>query len=192
MKESIMAGMEGINGTSRLIALDRGNYFRFREEVVALYLNAYTTGEYAQHITPEEAVKELDATMEHGFGRLAFVDEQMAGAVLAMSLVRHADFPEVGVPGLDHECTLYIADVMVHTRFRGRKIATTLMQELLAESSGFSAAVIRVWEENRPAMHLYRKMGFRPIAAITQTKRYSPEEAFEMRKIYMHRSLESD
>jgi ribosomal protein S18 acetylase RimI-like enzyme len=66
------------------------------------------------------------------------------------------------------------------------------MQELLAEASGFSAAVIRVWEENRPAMHLYRKMGFRPIAAITQTKRYSPEEAFEMRKIYLHRSLESD
>ena len=183
--------MEGINGTSRLIALDRGNYSRFREEVAALYLHAYTTGDHAQHITPEEAVEELDATMEHGFGRLAFVDEQMAGAVLAMPLARHADFPDVGLRDLDPRATLYIAEVMVHERFRGRGVATVLMKEMLSAPDDFIAAVIRVWEKNRPAVQLYRKMGFRPIAAITQTKRCSPEEAFEMRKIYLHRSLRS-
>src|SRR5690554_412771 len=171
-----MFSMEGISGAARLIMLDRGNYSRFREKVTALYLHAYTTGEHAQYITAEEAVEELDATMEHGFGRLALDDERVAGAVLAMPLARHADFPDVGILDLDPLTTLYIAEVMVHERFRGRGIATVLMKDLLSTPDDFIAAVIRIWEKNRPAVQLYRKMGFRPIAAITQTKRCSPEE----------------
>ncbi len=187
-----MAGVEGINGPPRLLELNRDNYSRFRDLIVALYLHAYTTGEHAQYIPPDEAREVLDATVSRGFGRLAFAGERLAGAVLAMPLASHADFPRVGIPALDRGRTLYIAEVMVHAHFRGRKIATVLIRELLAGSSGFTAAMIRVWEENRAAVHLYRKMGFRPIAAITQTKRCSPEETFEMRKIYLHRSLESD
>ena len=44
--------------------------------------------------------------------------------------------------------------------------------------------MIRVWEENRTACNLYKKLGFRPIAAITQTKRRPSGEPFEMRKLY--------
>ena len=181
-----------ITGTPRLMGLDRFSYPLYRKKVVVLYLNAYTTGEYKQYVDAKEAGEVLDKAMRYGFGRMAFVGQQLVGAVLAMSLERHADFPATVVPDLDPRITLYIAEVMVHPDFRGMGLGTRLVEEMLDRPADFSSAVVRVWDKNRPAVNLYRKRGFRPIAEITQTKRRSPDETFEMRKIYMHRSLESD
>jgi RimJ/RimL family protein N-acetyltransferase len=46
--------------------------------------------------------------------------------------------------------------------------------------------VIRVWEKNEAALHLYLKEGFKPVGAITQLKR-KPDgtELIEMKKIYL-------
>lgn len=183
---------EGITEYPRMMGLDRFSYPLYRKKVVVLYLHAYTTGEYKQYVDAKEAREVLDQTMRYGFGQMAFFGQQLVGAVLAMPLERHEDFPARTVPDLNPKATLYIAEVMVHAEFRGTGLGTKLVEEMLARPASFSSAVIRVWDKNRPAVNLYRKMGFRPITAIIQTKRCSPDEVFEMRKVYMHRTLESD
>ena len=176
----------------RLVGLDRFSYPLYRDKMVSLYLNAYTTGEPPQYIDPLEGEQVLDAAMRYGFGRMAFIGQRLIGALIAMPLARHGDFPSVSVPNLDTRTALYIAEVMVHADFRGSGIGTVLMEEVLSRPAGYSSAVIRVWEENRPAWNLYRKLGFRPIAATTQVKQRTRDEMFNARKIYLHCFIDSD
>ncbi len=174
----------------RMMGQDRFSYPLYKKKVVVLYLHAYTSGEYTQYTDAKEASEALDATMRYGFGRMAFDGQQLVGAVLGMPLDRHDDFPTMTVLDLDPSTALYIAELMVHADFRGIGLGERLLEEMLARSANYSSAVIRVWEKNRPALNLYRKMGFRPIAVVTQTKRRTPDEMFEMRKIYMHCPIE--
>lgn len=168
----------------RKMGLDRFSYPLYRDKVVGLYMHAYASGEYAQQIEQAEAEESLWTTIRYGFGQLAFDGQQLVGAVLAMPLEKHTDFPALQTSGIDPKSTLYIAEVMVHSDYRRRGVATMLMKEVLARLAGYSATMIRVWEENRTACNLYKKLAFRPIAAITQTKRRPSGEPFEMRKLY--------
>ena len=67
------------------------------------------------------------------------------------------------------------------------KISVQLIEQLLQQASDvYSYAVIRVWDENTPALSLYEKLGFKPIGAeIIQTKMRSEDETFEMKKLYL-------
>jgi ribosomal protein S18 acetylase RimI-like enzyme len=79
---------------------------------------------------------------------------------------------------------------MVHDDFRGRGIAHQMVADLLTGArEAYSDVVIRVWDRNEPALSLYRKLGFQPVASIRQTKLMAPSNPFEMKKIYLHRSI---
>ena len=176
----------------RVFNIDEFNYPKFRAKIIDLYLHAFTTGEHAQYIESQSVESMLDELMRQGFGNMAFVDDKLAGVILAMPLSHDADFHKVNHPQIFVEKTLYIAEVMVHTHFRGQGIASRLIDDLLEKASEkYSDAVIRVWEENRPALSLYEKIGFRPFSEISQTKFRSKDETFEMKKVYMLKKIES-
>lgn len=175
---------------NRLYSLDQINYPKFRGKIIDLYLHAFTSGEYAQYVDRATAGSTLDNLVRKGWGNMLFVGDRLAGVALAMSLLHDIDFPTAALPMISPEHTLYICEVMVHADFRGRGIAQQMVNELLEVSGdSFTDAVIRVWDRNEPALALYRKLGFEPVASVWQTKLEAPGRPFEMRKIYLHRSI---
>lgn len=175
---------------SRLFPLDQFNYPKFRGKIIDLYLHAFTTGEFAQYIDPHMAGSILDNLIRKGWGKMMFVGDRLAGVAMAMSLLCDTEFPAAELPSIPLNRSLYISELMVHADFRGRGIAHLMVSDLLADArEAYSNVVIRVWEQNEPALSLYRKMGFLPVASIRQTKLMAPDDPFEMKKIYLHRSI---
>ncbi|HBG58908.1 GNAT family N-acetyltransferase [Proteiniphilum sp. UBA1028] len=182
--------MEAPTRKIRVFKLDEFNYPKFRSKILELYLHAFTTGEYAQFIDPQKAEGMLDEMARKGTGVMAFINGSLSGVALAFSLRHDQEFPSVKVPEVSLDKTLYIAEVIVHADHRGRGVATTMISELLSQAAkSYTDTVIRVWEMNVPALSLYKKMGFRPVASILQTKLNARGEVFEMRKIYLHKPL---
>ncbi|MBF6629358.1 MAG: GNAT family N-acetyltransferase [Proteiniphilum sp.] len=182
--------MESNMGSIRIYTLDEYIYPKFRAKIVSLYLHAFTTGEYAQYIAPESAESTLDALVRRGFGKMAFIDERLVGLLLCHPLSYDKDFPAADHPRIPVANSIYISEVMVHTHERGKGIALKMISDLLMSlPDTFTDIVIRVWEKNEPALSLYRKLGFEPFYSIIQTKHRSPEETFEMKKIYLHKAL---
>lgn len=174
----------------RVFRLDQFNYPKFRGKIIDLYLNAFTTGEYAQFIPAETAESTLDAMLRNGFGHMAFIGDKLAGVLIALPLSQDPEFPKEDCPDILVENSVYIAEVMVHTDFRERGVASQLLETFLREARDvFTNVVIRVWDENEPALKMYEKLGFKQIADITQTKFLTEEETFEMRKVYMGKEV---
>ncbi|MEL7599596.1 MAG: N-acetyltransferase [Proteiniphilum sp.] len=175
---------------TRLYALNEFNYPKFRSQIFYLYLHAFTTGEQAQYIDPQQAESRLNELVQRGMGVMAFTGDRLVGVVLGLPLRYDGDFPVLEMPNLPIDTTLYIAELMVHADLRGRGVGTALIGELLSRAAEtHTDAVIRVWEENKPALLLYNKLGFHPVATITQTKKHVSGESFEMKKIYLHKHL---
>lgn len=177
---------------TRLYALNEFNYPKFRSRIFHLYLHAFTTGEQAQYIDPQQAESRLNELVQRGMGIMAFTGDRLAGVVLGLPLRHDGDLPAGSVPEIAVDTTLYIAELMVYADLRGQGVGTALISELLSRAAEtHTDAVIRVWEENKPALLLYNKLGFRPVATITQTKKHVSGESFEMKKIYLHKHLSS-
>ena len=68
--------------------------------------------------------------------------------------------------------TLYIDDLCVDERFRGRGIGKALYHAArdLAVKSGCGSLTLNVWNCNAPAMEFYRKCGFVPQKTIMEEK----------------------
>ncbi len=174
----------------RLFVLSEFNYPKFRSQIVHLYLHAFTTGEYAQYIDPQKAESTLDKMVRKGMGVMAFTGDRLAGVLLALPLRYDEEFPAGEVDDVPPDTTLYVSEVMVHAEMRNRGIASAMISDLLTRAAvTHTDAVIRVWDENKPALSLYDKLGFQPVATITQTKKHVSGEPFEMRKIYLHKKL---
>lgn len=174
----------------RLYSLNEFNYPKFRSQILHLYLHAFTTGEQAQYIDPQEAESRLNELVQRGMGFMAFVGDRLAGVVLGLPLRQDREFPVSEVSEMAVDTSFYIAELMVHADLRGQGIATALITELLSRAAEtHTDVVIRVWDENKPALSLYHKLGFHPVATITQTKKHVSGESFEMRKIYLHKHL---
>lgn len=174
----------------RLFVLNEFNYPKFRSQIISLYLHAFTKGEQAQYIDPQEAEIILDKMVDSNMGLMAFTGDRLAGVVLGLPLKHDGEFPANEVPAIALDTTLYIAELMVHADLRGRGVATALINDLMTRATGsYTDAVIRVWDENRPALSLYGKLGFLPVATIRQTKKQVSGKSFEMKKIYLHKHL---
>lgn len=172
--------------------LDSVNYLKHKQDLIDLYTLSFTEGKYAQYIPPDAIEISLDDIMRVGFGFMAFDDEDLVGAILCLSLKNDPDFPFDAHPDIDPETTLYIADVMVDQQYRGQGVATTLIEHLLKESDSkpYTDVIIRVWDKNVPAVSLYRKLSFKEIDTISQTKLHKADKKpFEMKKIYMHKKI---
>lgn len=172
--------------------LDSLNYPKHRDKLIDLYTLSFTEGRHAQYIPPEAIELSLDEIMRIGFGFMAFKKDELVGVVLSVSLKNDPDFSNAAHKDIDPAKTLYIANVMVDEHYRGQGIAQGLLQHLfkMSQPKPYTDAVIRVWEENTPAVSLYKKLGFQEIATIFQTKlSKNTKKPFEMKKIYMHKKL---
>ena len=175
-----------------IFGLDSVSYPKHRSKLIDLYTLSFTEGRHAQYIPLEAIEMSLDDIMRIGFGFMAFEKSALVGAVLCVSLKNDPDFPHAEHKDIDLDQTIYIADVMVHQDFRGQGVAQDLLEHLfeLSQTKPYEDAVIRVWDENIPAVSLYKKLGFEEITTIFQTKlNKETKEPFEMKKIYMHRKL---
>lgn len=174
----------------RLFALHPFNYPKFRDRILKLYLHAFTTGEYAQQIDSQSAERTLDELVRLGTGVMAFTGDKLTGVVLALPLLHDKEFPMDEAPGISMDATIFIAEVMVHAEMRGRGIATEMIRWLLTQAEAeYRGVAIRVWERNQPALSLYDKLGFEPVATISQSKLGISGVMFEMKKIYLYKSL---
>lgn len=174
----------------RVFPLNQFNYPKFRGEIIELYLNAFTKGEYAQHIPRESAERTLDEMLRDGSGQMAFANDKLAGVLIALPLSRDKEFPRDVCPQIPVATSVYISEVMTNPDFRGKGVATQLINVFLQEAKEvYTHAVIRVWDENKPALSLYQKMGFTKIGTITQTKFRTENQPFEMNKIYLYKEI---
>ncbi|OJV86345.1 MAG: hypothetical protein BGO34_04975 [Bacteroidia bacterium 44-10] len=178
--------MEHTGESVRIYELDKYNYPTFRDKLIELYLHAFTTGDYGQFITRETAEATLDDMLRDGCGRMAFAADCLMGLVITLPLEKDPGFPADICPMIPVKLSIYIAEVMVHANYRGRGIASKMVEsQLRKEAKNYLYAVIRVWEKNKPALELYRKLGFLPIAGIVQKKLNTDGEEFEMKKLYL-------
>lgn len=180
------------NSPITIFGLDSVNYPKHRGKLIDLYELSFTDGQYAQYI-PQEAIEiSLDDIMRVGFGFMSFQKDNMVGAVLCLSLKNDPDFPFDEHKDIDPAKTIYIADLMVDTHYREQGIAQGLLEHLFkrSQSKPYNDVIIRVWNQNIPAVSLYKKLGFVEITTILQTKlSKETKKPFEMKKIYMHRRL---
>lgn len=175
-----------------IVSLDSANYPQFKRNLVELYTLSFTEGEHAQHIPIEEVETSLDERMGIGFGFMAVETSNVVGVVLCLSLKYDPEFPFDKHKDINPAKTIYISDLMVDAHYRGQGVAQKLLQQLLQTSKvkQYDDAVIRVWDKNTPAVSLYKKLGFKEIDIIFQTKlKKETKEPFEMRKIYMQLKL---
>ena len=183
--------MEYVPQSVSINGLDEYNYPEFRSRLIELYLHAFTTGEYARFILPETAEVTLDNLLRVGSSSMAFVGGRLVGLLAAFPLKKDPDFPADAGMAIPVDRAVYIADLMVHDDYRGRGIASLMLNRHLQKASeNYSHAVIRVWEENKPALELYRKLGFTMIAKISQRKLTGDGGEFEMKKLYLAKELE--
>ena len=178
------------NNDTAIQILQPSDYPILRDSMIKMYLESFTTGEYAQHIELLDASSRIDRLMEVGYAVIAMKDDELIGFSIFTSLRIDEEFPTEDVDGIDVGRSLYIAEVLVNGNHRGKGIATMMINRILKSGArGYSQAVIRVWQNNKPALLLYQKLGFRSIASISQTKFASKEEAFEMHKVYLAKQL---
>lgn len=178
--------MDSVKETVKIYDLDEYNYPKFRGQLIGLYLHAFTTGDYSQHIDRETVEVTLDDILQDGSGCMAFVGNRLVGLLAAFPLKRDPDFPADTCRDIPVGEAIYIAEVMVHADYRGRRIASKMLNTYLQEKSkNYSYAVIRVWEKNIPALELYKKLGFLPVTVISQRKLSANKEEFVMNKLYL-------
>jgi len=172
----------------QLNALDRKGFLQHRDELVQLYLQAFTTGELAQYIPPETADETLNELSLRGSGVIALWNDKIVGAIYGMPLAYDNEFPSGRFPEIAVDKAVYIAELMVHRDMRGQGVASELIHTLLKneKAKGITDAVIRVWDKNKAALNLYKKLGFSEIAEIIQLKiKTDGMTTFSMSKIYL-------
>lgn len=169
-----------------MVKLRKDDFSQWKSSLLEIYLNSFTSGEYAQYISEEDAEKTWQKYAEIGEIWLALWDKQLAGALVAFPLIFDEDFP--AQKEIAAEKTMYIAELMTDTPFQGKGIGTRLAHYFLEnrDRNNYQTVAIRVWEKNAPALSLYRKLGFQDTGiTITQTKYRTEKETFTMRKIYL-------
>jgi ribosomal protein S18 acetylase RimI-like enzyme len=98
---------------------------------------------------------------------VARVGGDLAGFV---ELVRH---PPEHFPYVGH----WLFSLHVWTRFRGLGIGALLTRQVMeqAQRKGARELLLVVFADNAPAIHLYRKLGFVPIAAPAFDEQFARE-----------------
>jgi ribosomal protein S18 acetylase RimI-like enzyme len=172
--------------------LNKISYLIYREQIIDLYFQAFTTGEYAQFLERSSVVNTIDELINIGGGILALFGERPVGILVASPLFAHFEFPITDSKDFFVDNTIYINEVVVDIDFRGRGIAEKMINVFLKNiPDKYYNAVIRVWDKNTPALSLYNKLNFEPIASIIQQKLKASGEKFEMEKIYLYKKLKT-
>ena len=161
-------------------------------EIKKLYNETFSVGVSAQFVDNEELDNYIRTLLSTGYALIMLKNEMIIGVLLACPLNFDSLLPEEISLRYSPESGIYIAEMMVSENFRGQGIGKELLTEFLkkADKTRFSDVFIRVWDKNTPALMLYEKTGFKPIATIEQIKtKADGKEKFVMNKIYLHQKL---
>lgn len=164
----------------------------YSEPVLQLYIDAFSRGASAQYIDTSSAAHYVDDFLIAKGVILAVEKDEITGALLFCPFENDPSIPQELKANFDIKKCLYVAEMMVQPEYRGKGIGAGLLDYFIekADVDAFTDVFIRVWEENLPALNLYLKKGFQPVASITQVKRNAANTAdFIMKKIYLHRSI---
>ena len=171
----------------------RTNHINYKKAIMALYVEAFSTGQSEQFIDLEHLNNYIDSILENGYALISSENGTINGAALICPLSMDEYLPKAISATYNPEKCLYIAEMMVASSARGKGIGQKLMEAFneTADKAHFSDTFIRVWVENIPAVNLYKKMGFVQIAEMEQTKMKADESgSFVMQKIYLHKKLD--
>lgn len=164
----------------------------YSNEIAALYKEAFSSGVSQQYIDLEALNLYIELMLKEGGALLAVENNTVCGAILSCPLKYDKSLPpEIRRKFCVQHC-IYLAEMMVGEEKRGQGIGKKMMSKFLEsiDKSLFTDAFIRVWEENIPALNLYKKMGFEPVSTIKQTKtKANGTDTFVMKKIYLHKKL---
>lgn len=164
----------------------------YRLEISDLYIEAFSNGLSKQYIDIEKLRRYLDDILQNGYALLAIDNELVIGAILCCPLKMDGDVPDDISNNFLVEKCIYVAEMMVKEQARGMGIGTKLLNEFFhtVDTSIFTNAFIRVWDENKGAIALYQKFGFEAVTIIEQTKKKAEGDGtFVMKKIYLHKKL---
>jgi diamine N-acetyltransferase len=168
------------------------NDLGYSDEIAKLYVEAFSTGLSQQYIDLAALTLYIEMMLKEGSALLAIENNTVCGAILSCPLKFDKLLPpEIRRKFCVQNC-IYLAEMMVGEEKRGQGVGKKMMSKFLEtiDKSLFTDAFIRVWEENIPALNLYKKMGFEPISSIEQTKtKANGIGTFVMRKIYLHKKL---
>ncbi|MBZ9779500.1 GNAT family N-acetyltransferase [Psychroflexus sp. CAK8W] len=166
---------------------DKKSYLDVKQELVRLYLSAFTEGISAQKITTDEAETYLDKLFSDGYGIFAFSDDQLIAALISIPLTSDNERPENIRTLYDTAAAEYIAEVLVDKNFREMGLGKKLMRAFEDHlDKKRKHVLLRVWNQNEAAVALYQKAGFKVCGHIVQEKiRPLTNDKFVMHKNYM-------
>ncbi len=165
---------------------------KYRDDIIILYLEAFSTGKSQQYIDRTELNEYINRIYSVGNVFLAFENEKVTGALLSLPLKSDTYLPDKIKANFRVEECVYVAEMMVTENERGKGTGRLLLENFFEKMSGknFKDAFIRVWDENIQALHLYRKNGFEDYTTINQTKiNADGSGTFVMKKIYLHKKI---
>lgn len=175
-----------------MIKLKETNSDSYTNEIIHLYNDCFSKGISQQHIDQTELQQYIAFILKNGSTLIATENEILAGALLSFPMSLEAEIPDIIKSEFEIDKSIYIAELMVNEEYRGQGIGRNLMNCFLnsLDKSLYSDVLIRVWELNLPALGLYEKLGFSPVASLIQTKRKAGDNGtFEMKKLYLHKKI---
>ena len=95
------------------IEFNKLSYLVYREQIIDLYFQAFTTGEYAQFLDRNFVVNTIDELINIGGGILALFADRPVGILIASPLFAHIEFPIIDSKDLLADNTIYINEVVV-------------------------------------------------------------------------------
>lgn len=161
-------------------------------ELFQLYLNCFSKGLSAQYIDPENLKIYLHQFLNTKTSLLLIDNSKIAAAILCSPLKTVENLTKKILDQPFFEKSLYIAELMVREDSRGKGLGKVLINKAInvAKNEKYTDIYIRVWDENEPALQLYKKAGFIEVDEMFQTKlKPDTKEEFVMRKVYLHLKL---
>ncbi len=176
----------------KFITAGEHDFKKYKDSLLALYVNAFTSGKSFQYNNAEETLAYLKSIFQVGYGVFALKNKDLAGAILVTPLSFDKLVPSEITSHFDVKRSVYIAEMMVEKSQQGQGIGKELLNYFwkTVDSKQYYNAFIRVWIENEAAMALYKKFGFEVFASVVQAKLLADKSAmFDFKKVYMHKKL---
>ncbi|QIA07858.1 GNAT family N-acetyltransferase [Draconibacterium halophilum] len=175
-----------------LIGVEAQNFEAYKNNLVSLYIDTFSSGKSFQYHSEEETAAYLQSIFNVGYGVFAMEENKIVGAILLTPLSFDRRLPEEIAREYAINRSVYVAEMMVEKSKQGQGIGKKLLNHFLenADRNKYNHAFIRVWIENETAVSLYKKMGFEICAKLVQPKLLADKSAiFDFEKVYLQQRL---